>query len=280
MNPSVTHVLITGCSTGIGRALALAFRERGCTVYATARRPEQLDALAAQGIRPLRLDVTDPASIDALRAGLAAENIPVDILVNNAGYGAMGPLSELPEDELRRQFDTNVIGLIGVSNAVIPIMRQRRSGCIVNIGSVSGVLVTPFAGAYCASKAAVHALSDAMRMELAPFGIEVMTVQPGAIRSDFGATASRGVEDRGHDASPYAPIADAIAARANASQQHSTSAEAFADRLCRAVLADRRPAQLRIGSGSTLLPALRRWIPRSLLDRLLSKRFGLDRLRR
>lgn len=271
------RILITGCSTGIGRALAEEFHRRGHQVYATARRLESLGELKAQGLQVAELDVNDAASIDALMQQLRADGVPVDLLINNAGYGAMGPLVEMPLDEVRRQFETNVTSIIALTQAVVPGMIERRSGLVINIGSVSGVLVTPFAGAYCASKAAVHALSDALRMELAPFGIQVMVVQPGAIRSQFGATASAGVSKRGGQASFYAKIADAIAARANASQQHSTPAEDFARELADAALAARPPALIRIGNGSRAMPLLQRWLPASLRDRVLRRRFKLDR---
>lgn len=272
-------ILITGCSTGIGHALALELHRRGATVIATARRRETLADLDAAGLQTAALDVDSADAIAGLIADLAARGLAVDMLVNNAGYGAMGPLAEMPADELERQFRTNVFGLMAITRAVIPGMVARRHGRIINVGSVSGVLVTPFAGAYCATKAAVHALSDALRMELAPFGVEVMVVQPGAIRSQFGATASHGVEARGGSLSLYAPVADAIAARANASQQHSTTAEDFARELADAMLAGRVVPVVRIGKGSTLLPALRRWLPLGVLDKVLSRRFALAHLR-
>jgi short-subunit dehydrogenase len=271
-------VLITGCSTGIGKALAEAFHARGHQVYATARRLESLDALKAKGIRAARLDVNDASSINALLQQLAADGATIDILVNNAGYGAMGPLAEFPQAELRRQFETNVFSVLAMTQALVPGMVSRRSGRIVNIGSVSGVLVTPFSGAYCATKAAVHALSDALRMELAPFGIQVITVQPGGIQSQFGATASQGVAARSDKLSLYAPVADAIAARANASQQDATPAADFARELVEAVLKARPAPVLRIGHGSTMMPMLKRWIPLRQLDRILSRRFRLGRL--
>jgi short-subunit dehydrogenase len=271
-------VLITGCSTGIGRALAEEFHTRGHVVYATARRVETLDDLKARGLRTVALDVNDAASITALVGRLEADGAAVDVLVNNAGYGAMGPLAEFPPDELRRQFETNVFAVMAVTQALLPGMLRRRAGRIVNIGSVSGVLVTPFSGAYCATKAAMHALSDALRMELAPLGIRVITVQPGGIRSQFGATASRGVTERRDRLSLYAPVADAIAARANASQQDATPAEDFARRMVDAVLADNPAPIVRIGHGSFLMPFLRRWLPLTWLDRLLGRRFKLDRL--
>ncbi|SFF25162.1 Short-chain dehydrogenase [Fontimonas thermophila] len=272
-------VLITGCSSGIGRALAQAFHARNWQVYATARNREALQPLAAQGMHIAALDVTDGASIASLVRLLEQQGVAVDMLINNAGYGQMGPLAELDEEALRAQFETNVIGLMAVTRALLPGMIARRRGCIVNIGSVSGILVTPFAGAYCASKAAVHALSAALRMELAPFGIRVVTVQPGAIRSEFGANATRVLPESISKASIYAPVADAIAARANASQQHATPAEVFAQQLVAALLRDPPPAVLRIGRGSHLLPALARWLPRTLRDRLLARRFHLPRLR-
>ncbi|MDM4770816.1 SDR family oxidoreductase [Solimonas sp. SE-A11] len=270
-------VLITGCSSGIGRALALELQGRGHTVWATARRPETLQDLESRGIVAATLDVDDAASIAALAARLLAEGVVPDVLVNNAGYGAMGPLAEMPLAELRRQFDTNVLSLMAVTQALLPPMMQRRGGMVVNIGSVSGVLVTPFSGAYCGTKAAVHALSDALRMELAPFGIHVMTVQPGAIQSQFGATATAGAGPRAATSSAYAAVADAIMARAGASQQHSTDTTAFCRRLADAILSPRPPALIRIGNGSHAMPALQRWIPTWLMDRILRKRFRLER---
>ncbi len=279
MDLQATTVLITGCSTGIGYALAEEFHARGHVVYATARRIEALDRLKAKGIRVATLDVNDADSIAGLMQRLEADGACLDLLVNNAGYGAMGPLAEFPGEELRQQFETNVFSVMALTQAVVPGMVRRRSGRIVNIGSVSGVLVTPFSGAYCATKAAVHALSDAMRMELAPFGIQVITIQPGGIQSQFGATASQGVASRRDTLSLYAPVADAIAARANASQQDATPATDFARQMVDAVL-KRNPAPVtRIGHGSRLMPWLKRWIPLRQLDRILSRRFRLDRLR-
>ena len=280
MSAQTQTVLITGCSTGIGRALAEEFHARGHVVYATARRVETLDALNSRGMRVATLDVNDIASIDALMQRFETDGAVVDVLVNNAGYGAMGPLAEFPLDDLRRQFETNVFAVLAMIQAMLPGMVKRRTGRIVNIGSVSGVLVTPFSGAYCTTKAAVHALSDALRMELAPFGIHVITVQPGGIQSQFGATASQGVASRSNASSLYAPVADAIAERANASQQDATPAADFARQMVDAVLKDDPAPVVRIGHGSFLLPFLKRWLPLTRLDRILSRRFGLGRLRR
>jgi short-subunit dehydrogenase len=148
---------------------------------------------------------------------------------------------------------------------------------VVNIGSVSGVLVTPFAGAYCASKAAVHALSDALRMELAPFAIGVLEVQPGAIASSFGAHASQQAEQLLEQASPWWPIRDGIRARANASQDNPTPASHFARNVLAAVQSKQHPDLLRLGNGSRIMPLLAALVPKRLLQAALKKRFGLDR---
>nr|UXE46163.1 hypothetical protein Hi04_10k_c5801_00021 [uncultured bacterium] len=272
------NILITGCSTGIGRALALEFLRREQTVYATARRPESLEDLKIRGARIAMLDVNRNESISALMSRLHQDGVTIDVLVNNAGYAAMGPLAELPIDEIRAQFETNVFGLTALTQAVIPGMARQHSGRIVNIGSVSGVMSTPFSGAYCATKAAVHAMSDAMRVELAPFGIKVITVQPGGIESQFGATASSGVARRKASLSLYEPVADAVAKRANASQQDATPAEQFAREMVDVVLSANPVPVVRIGHGSFLLPFLKRWLPMRWLDRILTKRFGLNRL--
>lgn len=269
-------ILITGCSSGIGQALARELHRRGETVIATARRRDDLAELAAAGLQVHALDVTLADSRDRLMTWLDAQGLAVDVLVNNAGYGAMGPLLDMPDERLRHQFDANVFGLLAMTQALVPAMAARGRGLVVNVGSVSGVLVTPFSGAYCATKAAVHALSDALRLELAPFNVQVMVVQPGAIASEFGANASREVHAWLPDDSLYAPVRDAIAARANASQQHATPASEFVAAMADALLAEHPPAYVRIGSGSTLLPFLRYGLPRRLLDRILRRRFRLD----
>ncbi|MDH4869496.1 SDR family oxidoreductase [Pseudomonas sp. BN515] len=266
--------LITGCSSGIGRALADTFKAAGYSVWATARKPQDLAALEAAGFTAVALDVNDQPAVAALAARLEQEEGGLDVLVNNAGFGAMGPLLDGGVEALRKQFDTNVFALVDVTRACFPLLRKRR-GLVVNIGSVSGVLVTPFAGAYCASKAAVHALSDALRLELAPFGIDLMEVQPGAIASSFGASATREAENLIAEGSPWWPVREGIRARARASQDNPTPAEDFARTLLAAVQRKPRPSLVRIGNGSRALPLLARWIPRSLLDRVLKKRFGL-----
>ncbi|MES2818303.1 MAG: SDR family oxidoreductase [Pseudomonadota bacterium] len=270
--------LITGCSSGIGRALADAFHAAGYRVWATARKAEDLAALSAAGFNALALDVNDSAAVEGLAATLSAQLADaggLDVLINNAGYGAMGPLLDGGVAALQRQFETNVFAVVDVTRALFPLLRARR-GLVVNIGSVSGVLVTPFAGAYCASKAAVHALSDALRLELAPFGIRVMEVQPGAIASSFGANASREAEQLIAEHSPWWPIREGIRARAKASQDNPTPARDVARDLLSAAQKPKPPRLLRLGNGSRALPLLAALVPKALMDKILRKRFSLD----
>ena len=266
--------LITGCSSGIGRALANNFKDAGYEVWATARKPADVAQLKAAGFVAVQLDVNDSLEVDQLSARLKQHGQGLDVLINNAGYGAMGPLLDGGVKGLQQQFETNVFSVVGITRALFEPLRRNR-GLVINIGSVSGVLVTPFAGAYCASKAAVHALSDALRMELAPFGIRVMEVQPGAIDTHFGKNASAQVEQLIAEGSPWWPVRDGIRARANASQDNPTPVAACAKAVFDAARKTRPPALLRVGNGSRAMPLLAALLPRALLQKILMKRFGL-----
>jgi short-subunit dehydrogenase len=269
-------VLITGCGSGIGKALALAFHRQGHRVYATARRLQTMNDLASQGIQTLALDVTKEADIQRVLDELRDNSRFVGVLVNNAGYGAMGPILDLPTSEWHKQFDVNLFAPMALTRAVLPEMIRRRSGLIVNISSVSGVMPTPFAGAYCASKAALNAACDALRMELSPLGIAVVTVQPGGIQSAFGDRAAEDVNLA--SGSPYQAIREGVLSRAHESQADATPAARFAAELVEALDRPKLPAVIRLGQKSTLLPLMKWLLPTAWLDRILMKRFQLDRL--
>ncbi|AZZ74485.1 short-chain dehydrogenase [Pseudomonas sp. RU47] len=266
--------LITGCSSGIGRALADTFKAAGFQVWASARKAEDVALLASAGFTAVQLDVNDNAALEQLGERINQQHGGLDVLINNAGYGAMGPLLDGGVAAMQRQFETNVFSIVGVTRALFPVLR-RAKGLVVNIGSVSGVLVTPFAGAYCASKAAVHALSDALRMELAPFGVRVMEVQPGAIQSSFAKNAGHEAEQLINEQSPWFPLREGIRARAKASQDKPTPANEFAAVLLKAVQQSKPPRLIRIGNGSRALPLLAALLPKGLLESTLMKRFGL-----
>lgn len=194
-------ILITGCSTGIGYATAERLAEKGHTVYATARKPETLSGLT--GCRTLALDVTDEESMAAAVAQVEADEGTVDVLVNNAGYSQSGALETLPLESIRRQFETNVFGLIRLSQLVLPGMRASGGGRIINIGSMGGKLTFPGGGIYHATKYAVEAISDAMRFEVQGFNVQVVLIEPGLITTDFAKTAVASV-DNVDDHGPYA----------------------------------------------------------------------------
>lgn len=269
-------ILITGCSSGIGQSLALEFKKRGHNVYATARNPAALQALTDMGLNALELDVTSASSLAVAKAHLQARTQRLDMLINNAGYGQFGAVIDTEAEALRRQFETNVIAPVELSRAFLPLLRASGHGCIANIGSISGVAVTPFAGVYCASKAALHALSDAMRMELSPLGIRVVTVQPGGIASKFGDNAEHQIQFP--DGSPYAAIASFIRGRARISQVGATPAEQFAATVASHLLDSHAAPICRTGAQSIRLPLLKRWLPTRMLDAKMQKIFGLDQL--
>jgi NAD(P)-dependent dehydrogenase (short-subunit alcohol dehydrogenase family) len=274
-------VLITGCSSGIGAALASDFHKRGHRVYATARRRESLAALEAQGVHGLVLDVNDDASIAAALAVVARDVGHLDLLVNNAGFSQVGAVVDLTRDDLRRQYETNVIAPAAVTAQAVPLLRaavaRNGSAVVANVGSIVGLFTTPFAAAYCSSKAAVHSLTDALRMELAPFGIRVVSIQPGGVRSSFGQHAEAAI--RLPESSLYRPVESGIRARAQAGQQGATPAEEFAPPVAEALLRNPPPRVIRGGANSVRLPLLKRLLPAAMFDSKLTKMFGLDALR-
>ena len=272
-------VFITGCSTGIGWALAMEFVSRGFKVLGTVRKPKDAERLQAQGVFPLIMDVTNKEQIEAGIATGKAKFGTIDILINNAGYGLIAPIIEVPADELLKQFETNVFAPLRLVKFIAEDMKKNKRGMIVNIGSVSGIVTTPFSGAYCASKAALHAISDALRMELAPFGINVVTVQPGAVQSAFGSKAHNLVTKILKPNSWYTSIESFILDRANASQKGAMPAAQFARKLVPLLLKKNPPAIIRIAPKSRLLPFLKAWIPTYQLDRIFAKKFGLDQLK-
>jgi len=276
-------ILITGCSSGIGAALAREFAKRGHHVYATARRVESLAALEAiNGIRGLALDVNDDDSIARAIAFVTSEAGQVDMLINNAGFSQVGAVVDLTRDDLRRQYETNVIAPVAVTAQAMPLLRAavtRNGGAVVaNVGSIVGLFTTPFAAAYCSSKAAVHSLTDALRMELAPFGIQVVSIQPGGVRSSFGEHAEAAI--RLPENSMYQPVEAGIRARAQAGQQGATAAEEFVVPVVDALLQNTPPRVIRGGANSVRLPLLKKLLPAAMFDAKLSKLFGLEALKK
>ena len=272
-------VLITGCSTGIGRATAEHLAGHGWTVYATARRPETLRDLAARGCKTLALDVCDEASMHAAVAAVEQAEGAVGVLINNAGYGQEGVLEEVPMAEVRRQFETNVFGLIRLTQLVLPSMRRQRWGRIVNLSSMGGKLTLPGGSLYHATKHAVEALSDALRFEVRGFGINVIVIEPGPIKTSFGDTAIASVDGLGGTGSPYAKFNAALGTliRENyegaMGRMFAVGPEAVATAIERAITADRPRTRYVVTFAARFLMGLRRWLPDRAFDAFLRSQF-------
>lgn len=204
-------VLVTGCSSGIGRATALRLQQAGWVVVATARRVESIRDLAQAGCHTLALDVTDDASMEQAVRTIEAEHGAVGVLVNNAGYSESGPVEEVSGERLRRQFETNVFGVHRLVQLVLPGMRAQGWGKIVNLSSMGGRLTFPGGGAYHASKYALEALSDALRFEVKGFGIDVVLIEPGLIRTGFSEAAVGGMSEALAKPGPYEAFNQAVA---------------------------------------------------------------------
>jgi len=276
-------VLITGCSSGIGRATALRLAGAGWTVYATARRPETLSELQATGCRTLALDVTDEQSMQAVVAEIERTEGAVGVLINNAGYSQSGAIETVPLEAVRRQFETNVFGLVRLTQLVLPKMRAQRWGKIVNIGSMGGRLSFPGGGHYHATKHALEAISDALRFELRGFGIDVILLEPGLITTEFGeaATASMAdVELTGDD--PYATFNTTVGAVTKGAYDGPMKLlgggpDRVAKVIERALKRRHPPARITITPSAKVTIAMRRVTPDRLWDAAMRSQFPQPR---
>ena len=272
-------VLVTGCSTGIGRALVQACRATGWGVVATARKPSALaDLPPGPDLRVLALDVTDPLSIAS--AVEACRDLRLVALVNNAGYGQMGPLEMLRPEELRAQFETNVVGLQAVTNAFLPLVRAQArpgEGRIVHVSSVLGRLSIPMAGAYNASKHAVVALAETLRLEVGP-GIAVVVVEPGAIRTEFRKTLQQAwgdLPERVKGTRYEAVVERYRRQREQFAQEHGLDAEACAGKILAALDARCPPRRVIVGRDSFWAQVAHRLAPAALFERVVRRLYGI-----
>ena len=241
--PDLGPVLVTGCSSGIGRATARHLAELGHTVYATARQPDTLTEMVAAGCRTLALDVTDEGSMRAAVSTVEANHGAVGALVNNAGYSQSGPVEEVTAEALRRQFETNVFGPVRLCQLVLPAMRSAGRGRIVNVSSMGGRITLPGAGAYHATKYALEAFSDALRYEVAGFGVQVVIIEPGPVHTEFGSTAAVAM-GQAADRGPYGDFkdgVDALMARVYSSEPKGSARPEAVARVIDGALTARRP---------------------------------------
>lgn len=272
-------VLVTGCAKGgIGYEYCKAFAEHNCRVFATDipnRMPDLLDLQDYDQIETLDLDVTSDQSMSSALTKIISKYGQIDVLINNAGVSSTGPLAELPLDVIKKAWEINTLGQLRLVQQVVPYMVSRRCGCIVNVGSVVGRVPTPWAGSYCSSKAAVLAMSDSLRVELRPFGINVVKVVPGAVRSNFGANSVERLEN--FDWKIYKDFKDSIRERAQASQTgKSTDAGVFAKHVVKKVLSPKPPKQIVFGHMVGLFTVLS-WSPIWLRDLFFTNRFNIKK---
>lgn len=271
-------ILITGCSSGIGEATALRLVQAGHTVYATARNSSTLTALARAGAITRDLDVTDEESMRAVVDEIVAEHCRVGALVNNAGYGAYGAVEDTPMDAVRKQFDTNVFGMARMIQLALPSMRAAGRGRIINISSMGGRLTFPFGGYYHASKHAVEAMSDALRFEVNPFGINVSIVEPGLITTRFGNTAASTLSTSTPEGSPYRAATatlDKSMSKSYESRLMTAGPDAVAKAIEHAVSARRPRTRYVITPAARSLITIRALTPGRAWDRIVGGVFGM-----
>jgi short-subunit dehydrogenase len=277
-------VLITGCSSGIGRAAAVSLHDAGLRVYATARRVDTLADLASRGIATLALDVTEETSMAEAVAAVEADAGAVGTLINNAGYGLYGPVEQVPMAEVRRQLETNFFGLVRLTQLVLPGMRRRRGGRILNVSSMGGRATLPGGAFYHASKYAVEAFSDALRMEVAQFGIEVVLIEPGPVKTPWTDTAAGSLGDAvsgpDADADPYAAYKAAVGVSFGRTTSGFVSrlgsdAQDIAKVITRAVTARRPRTRYLINPVAKSVVTLNRLLPGRAYDAVIRRQYGL-----
>jgi NAD(P)-dependent dehydrogenase (short-subunit alcohol dehydrogenase family) len=261
---------VTGASAGIGEATARALLAAGYRVFAGARRLDRMAGLAAAGATLLKLDLTDDPSIVAAVNTIKNEAGRIDVVVNNAGYGSYGALEDVPLDEGRRQFEVNVFGLARLCQLVLPMMRAQKSGKIVNITSIGGKIWEPLGAWYHATKFAVEGLSDCLRVEAAPFGVDVIVIEPGAIRTEWAGIARDGLLQMS-GGSAYAELAKRHARMLATADTSSLASppEVVARTIVRAVTARRPKTRYATGGGARTILFLRKILPDRMFDRLI-----------
>jgi NAD(P)-dependent dehydrogenase (short-subunit alcohol dehydrogenase family) len=261
---------ITGASTGIGFEAAKALSSHGFLVYAGARRVDRMEPLAAAGCQVLALDVTDDDSMRAAVVRILEERGRIDVLVNNAGYGSYGALEDVDLAEGRRQFDVNLFGLARLTQLVLPSMRQAGRGRIINVSSIGGKFYEPLGSWYHASKFAVEGLSDSLRLELKPHGINVSLIEPAGTMSEWGGIAAQGLQETS-GTGPYASQAQLMAGALGSTDRAATSTkpDVIAGAILHAATSARPRTRYPVGTGARAILALRRILPDRLFDPLV-----------
>lgn len=279
MSTSSTKVaLVTGASSGIGRATALALHKEGFITYATARQLPSITALQDHGLHTLALDVTDEESMMQAVQTIEASHGAVDVLVNNAGYGEMGPIEEISMQRWRRQFETNVFGLVRMAQLVLPGMRRKGWGRIINISSMGGEFTTPLGGAYHATKYAVESVSDALRFEVNPFGVDVVIIQPGVVATPLAEATLASIQTTPD--SPYRAQVEGLRRMSEANIGQASNGvltpEQVATVIVQAAQTQRPETRYKLGATAEQMISTRRMLSDREWDAMFRQQFGLS----
>lgn len=271
-------VLITGASSGIGKATAHLFAEHGHITYATARRREAFSELQALACHPLYIDLTDEASMLAAVQEIEAKHGAVDVLVNNAGYSQAGPLEELPLSAIRQQFETNVFGSLRLSQLVLPGMRNKGGGRVITVSSLAGMVTMMGTGAYTMSKHAIECFSDVLRYEVKPFGVKVITIQPGGVSTNF-TSVEEALFSQGDQNSPYATFRKNVFKTLHQGASENPlilKPEQVAQVILKAATVPCPRKRYQVGMLAKMLPHVRDLLPEIMWDRLVARIYSMD----
>jgi NAD(P)-dependent dehydrogenase (short-subunit alcohol dehydrogenase family) len=269
-NTNKKVALITGASSGMGKAFARALLAEGLTVYAAARRFELMEDLAALGAVPLKMDVTSEEEVEAALRQIEQAQGGVDILINNAGFGLYGAMEDCTLDEARYQFEVNLFGMARLTRLLLPGMRAKRSGRIINISSMGGKIYTPLGSWYHATKHAVEGWSDCLRIELKPFNIDVVVIEPGIIATEFGDVMVAPMLERS-GSGPYGKLAQAVAnsMKPNAKGKVGSDPQVIVRLLLKAVHANKPRTRYTGGQYAHMLQFIRKWFGDRVFDRVI-----------
>lgn len=269
--------LVTGASSGIGREAALELRKEGFVVYGVARRTDRLRDLVSSGIKTLAMDVTDEASMKQGVAEIIDNEGRIDVLVNNAGYGSYGAIEDVAMEEARYQFEVNVFGAMALTQLVLPHMRNQRSGRVINITSMGGKIYTPLGGWYHGTKFALEALSDCLRLETKEFGIDVVVIEPGGIKTEWGGIAAdklREVSSNGAYSSQAEAVAESLSSEANSKRLSDPSL--IGKTIAKAATAKKPKTRYAVGFGAKPLIAAHGVLPDRAFDSLIKRAIGAN----
>ncbi len=275
MNQTQKVALVTGGSSGIGECTVRELLGAGFTVYTAARRVERMQPLAELGAHVFAMDVTDDASMVAGMERIIAEQGRIDVLVNNAGYGSYGAVEDVPIDEARRQFEVNVFGLARLTQLVTPHMRAQGSGRIINISSIGGKFYEPFGAWYHAAKFAVEGFSDSLRLELKPFGVDVVIIEPGPIITEWNEIARDSLLERSGstDYAKYARRAHKVLTEFD-KPGRASKPEAVARKIVKAATTRHPAPRYPVGRGARVITGSRDHLPDRLFDQVVSRMYG------